>query len=169
MKTYMPWGRSRGEGLQTTTRIVLWAVLIAITAWFVLPDLLRSGPRPEVKECEAISKQLRVFPGFTAVNQNYIAKSDGTVVGMNYLSDAPFADVLDFYSRELTSEGWTVGRQEQFSEWGVDYGGREQWFSRGPYRVTLTYMGEGRAKDPQFRSSPGAYTYSVNVLWSRWN
>jgi hypothetical protein len=100
-----------------------------------------SLPRDDskVKELQGIILEITPFPDFREMNSR--SKHDRVRAGFfkDYASNAPYNQVEEFYSGELTKKGWHLVEEEQFSDWGTE--GRTLSFRKHEFLITLTHKG----------------------------
>jgi len=110
-------------------------------------------------EVRQIAAEIPTFPGFDVLRSTEISKSTSAYVGSAYRSRAHYAEVRDFYTRELTERGWRVESDEPTYDWFRDYGGRKLTLRKGEFEFWLEYAGTLNADQPD------GWNYGTSVSW----
>jgi hypothetical protein len=145
----------KGHGL----RRLGWLVPVVMLLVFI-GDRVINGQRGKNYHRQLMTEFSVITPlpndSVTGTTDNFsVWNSHKALVGATYRTTAPYSDIERFYSRELESKGWYPVEDHSLTEWGKDYGGRQQTYCKGKLAASLEYAGE----------SQHGWTYALDLPW----
>lgn len=135
-------------------------ILLALLLTIFVGDRMINGRRGE----EHHRQLMREFSAITPLpSASVVASTDNfspwnshkALVGATYKTSAPYSNIQEFYQRELESKGWYLIEDRPLTEWGKDYGGRQQTYCKGELAASIEYRGASR----------NGWTYALELSW----
>jgi hypothetical protein len=120
-----------------------------------------TAPKPDdskIQETKRVWQTIPIYPGMTETTENTIQADSPLVFTKTYKSDANYADVETFYTKELA--GWRLLEEGEIKDRGRIRGERLQGFTKDNYRLLIQFAGERRTElgwDYAIELSPSNY------------
>ncbi len=120
-----------------------------------------TAPKPvdsKLQDAKKVWQTIPIYPGMTETTENTISTNSPLVFTKTYKSDANYADVETFYTKELT--GWRLLEEGEIKDRGRIRGEQLQGFTKDNYRLLIQFAGERRTElgwDYAIELSPSGY------------
>lgn len=93
------------------------------------------------------------MPGSEITKYNTTRKTDNAYVYANFMVDAAYNQIKNYYINELNKKGWTFENENIVKEWGKDVGDKALSFTKGSYGLELFYNGVPNS----------SYVYAISI------
>jgi hypothetical protein len=129
------------------------ALVLIMASLLCANGCLGAGQRVKLQELGQLAANTPKFPDFEQVNYADIIKSDGAIVTYFYRSSASYEEVKNFYSKELTSRGWSGPHEESVAHWLTRIGSQIS-FRKAQYKINIVYDNTG-----------SKWRFAVDYVW----
>ena len=147
-----------GETVRGRSRFLL------VLCFFVLalPHCGCDYDKKAVAKLNEINNVWAALPMYPSMQVTYTSSSKGygkALVSKHFRCDCDPSKVKEFYVEYLLKDGWSVTKQDKFSDSGDDAGGYEVKLRKGDINIAIEYPG----KDKSY-----GWDYGISIDWTNW-